>query len=205
MSWEKGSAVKNARFVAARGGAVSLVFCSGRAIAARASESTGARSQPVSASQLSSSAAKSGRKAFKPQFFGVRGRRGVFRADKSIGGYFTKGASGCYLLLVSFHNSWYRRHSGLLRSLATFYGAPALPPAVRSERCAAPELACPTYLLKNISTCVERSKLVDQGQLAPALAAWKESDPAAFDDAELLAAKLVDAKLLTRWQCDNCS
>jgi serine/threonine protein kinase len=51
--------------------------------------------------------------------------------------------------------------------------------------------------------CLERSDLVEKDRLTPALAALQESDSAVFGDAERLATKLIDAKLLTRWQCDN--
>ena len=60
-----------------------------------------------------------------------------------------------------------------------------------------------TISVEKFLTCVERSDLVDKDRLAPALAEWKESEPALFDDAERLAAKFVETKLLTRWQCDN--
>src|SRR5207253_1126637 len=35
------------------------------------------------------------------------------------------------------------------------------------------------------------------------LAAWKQADPAALGDADKLADKFIEAKLLTRWHCDN--
>jgi len=50
---------------------------------------------------------------------------------------------------------------------------------------------------------VELSRLVDKDQLAEALSALKASDPAALEDAEQLATRLIEAKLLTRWQCNN--
>ncbi len=39
--------------------------------------------------------------------------------------------------------------------------------------------------------------------LAEALSALKKSDPQAWDDSERMASRLIEAKLLTRWQCDN--
>ena len=48
--------------------------------------------------------------------------------------------------------------------------------------------------------CVRKSELVEEDRLTRALAALKESDPTALEDAERLAAKLIDAKLLTPWQ-----
>jgi serine/threonine-protein kinase len=50
---------------------------------------------------------------------------------------------------------------------------------------------------------VERSGLVEKDQLTQALDALKQSDPTAFEDGERLAERLIEAKLLTRWQCDS--
>ena len=50
---------------------------------------------------------------------------------------------------------------------------------------------------------VERSGLADKDRLAEALSALKKSDPQAWDDSERMASRLIEAKLLTRWQCDN--
>lgn len=50
---------------------------------------------------------------------------------------------------------------------------------------------------------VARSGLVEKDQLTQALDALKQSDPAAWEDGERLAERLIDAKLLTRWQCDG--
>jgi serine/threonine-protein kinase len=50
---------------------------------------------------------------------------------------------------------------------------------------------------------VERSGLIEKGDLAKTLSTWGESGVAVMDDAERLADKLVEAKVLTRWQCDN--
>ena len=50
---------------------------------------------------------------------------------------------------------------------------------------------------------VERSGLVEKDQLTPALDAIKQSDPTAFEDGERLAERLIETKLLTRWQCDS--
>lgn len=49
---------------------------------------------------------------------------------------------------------------------------------------------------------VERSNLVEKDQLTQTLAALKQSDPAAWENGEQMARRLIDAKLLTRWQCD---
>ena len=50
---------------------------------------------------------------------------------------------------------------------------------------------------------VERSNLVEKDQLTQALDRLKQSDPAAWDNGERLAERLIEAKLLTRWQCDS--
>lgn len=50
---------------------------------------------------------------------------------------------------------------------------------------------------------VERSQLAEKDQLAQTLDALKQSDPAAWEDGERLAERLIEAKLLTRWQCDS--
>src|SRR5580698_2816249 len=50
---------------------------------------------------------------------------------------------------------------------------------------------------------VEKSNLVDKDQLTQTLDALKQSDPSAFEDGERLAERLIEAKLLTRWQCDS--
>lgn len=51
--------------------------------------------------------------------------------------------------------------------------------------------------------CVAKSELVAKDQLAHTIASWKETAPDAFADADVLAQKFIDAKLLTRWQCDQ--
>ena len=61
----------------------------------------------------------------------------------------------------------------------------------------------PNISVEKFLECVKRSELVDDDRLTQALAALKDSDPAALQDAERLAAKLTEAKLLTKWQCDN--
>jgi serine/threonine protein kinase len=61
----------------------------------------------------------------------------------------------------------------------------------------------PIISAEKFRECLERSELVEKDRLTPALAALQESDPAALGDAERLATKLIEAKLLTRWQCDN--
>ena len=50
---------------------------------------------------------------------------------------------------------------------------------------------------------VERSGLVEKDQLSQTLDALKQSDPAAWEDGERMAERLIEAKLLTRWQCDS--
>ena len=50
---------------------------------------------------------------------------------------------------------------------------------------------------------VERSGLVEKDQLSQAVASLRESDTAVMDDGERLAERLIEAKILTRWQCDN--
>ncbi len=50
---------------------------------------------------------------------------------------------------------------------------------------------------------VEKSNLVDKDQLTQTLDALKQSDPSAWEDGERLAERLIEAKLLTRWQCDS--
>ncbi len=61
----------------------------------------------------------------------------------------------------------------------------------------------PNISVEKFLECVKRSELVDDDRLTQALAALKDSDPAALQDAERLAAKLTEAKLLTKWQCEN--
>lgn len=51
--------------------------------------------------------------------------------------------------------------------------------------------------------CVRRSELVTEDRLAPALASLKESTPAVFDEADQLAKKLIELKLLTQWQAEK--
>ena len=50
---------------------------------------------------------------------------------------------------------------------------------------------------------VERSGLVEKDQLSQAVASLRQSDTAVMDDGERLAERLIEAKILTRWQCDN--
>ncbi len=50
---------------------------------------------------------------------------------------------------------------------------------------------------------VERSDLVDKDQLRQTLAGLKAADPAAWEGGEQMARRLIDAKLLTRWQCES--
>jgi eukaryotic-like serine/threonine-protein kinase len=51
--------------------------------------------------------------------------------------------------------------------------------------------------------CIERSELIAKDELARALGAWKDADPAAFETSQRLADKFVEAKLLTPWQATN--
>ena len=51
--------------------------------------------------------------------------------------------------------------------------------------------------------CVAKSELVAKDQLSQTVASLKQSDPDAVADADRLAEKLIQANLLTRWQCDN--
>lgn len=48
--------------------------------------------------------------------------------------------------------------------------------------------------------CVKRSWLVAEEELRTVLTEWKSADPEVFEVADALAEKMVDAKLLTRWQ-----
>jgi serine/threonine-protein kinase len=50
---------------------------------------------------------------------------------------------------------------------------------------------------------VERSGLVEKDQLAQVLDPLKQSEPAAWEDGERIAERLIEAKLLTRWQCEG--
>ena len=50
---------------------------------------------------------------------------------------------------------------------------------------------------------IERSCLIGKEELGQALASIKRSEPAAFDERELLALRFIQDGLLTRWQCDN--
>jgi len=51
---------------------------------------------------------------------------------------------------------------------------------------------------------VRKSELVDQGQLEKVLVALKEETPGKpIEEAELVASRLVQARLLTRWQADS--
>ena len=50
---------------------------------------------------------------------------------------------------------------------------------------------------------VERSGLIEKDQLTQTLSSWKEAGTAVMDDGERVAERLIEAKLLTRWQCDN--
>jgi serine/threonine-protein kinase len=61
----------------------------------------------------------------------------------------------------------------------------------------------PNISAEKFLECLERSDLVEKDRLAPVLVALKESDPGIFEDADRLAAKLVDEKLLTQWQAEN--
>jgi serine/threonine-protein kinase len=61
----------------------------------------------------------------------------------------------------------------------------------------------PNISAEKFLECVKRSELVEEDRLTQVLAALKESDPSALDDAERLATKLIEAKLLTTWQCEN--
>ncbi len=51
--------------------------------------------------------------------------------------------------------------------------------------------------------CVAKSELVAKDLLSQTVASLKQSDPDAVADADRLAEKLIQANLLTRWQCDN--
>jgi serine/threonine protein kinase len=51
--------------------------------------------------------------------------------------------------------------------------------------------------------CVEKSGLVEKDQLTQALDSLKQTDPGAWENGERLAERLIEAKLLTRWQCDS--
>ncbi len=50
--------------------------------------------------------------------------------------------------------------------------------------------------------CVERSQLIQKDRLAHALSVAKDGEQGVLHDGNAVAAKLVDANLLTRWQAD---
>jgi len=67
---------------------------------------------------------------------------------------------------------------------------------------------CDSLLKNKISAekfleLVDKSGLVERELLTPVLDGLKQTDHAAWQDSERMAERLIEAKLLTRWQCDK--